>query len=70
MSQQKEINIVLTGAAGNIAYSLVPIIGSGIIKNKGMVFGQNIFINFYLYDLEEKINKLKAFALEIEDCCF
>jgi hypothetical protein len=30
---------VLTGAAGNIAYSLVPIIGSGIIKNKGMVFG-------------------------------
>jgi hypothetical protein len=23
-----------------------------------------------LYDLEEKINKLKAFALEIEDCCF
>ena len=35
-----------------------------------MVFGANVFIEFFFYDLPEKTNKLTAFCLEIEDCCF
>lgn len=35
-----------------------------------MVFGSNVFIEFFFYDLPEKTNKLTAFCLEIEDCCF
>ena len=35
-----------------------------------MVFGANVFIEFFFYDLPEKTKKLTAFCLEIEDCCF
>ena len=58
MSQKNEINILISGAAGNVSYSLVPIIGSGKFFNKGMVFGPNMYINFYLFDLEDKLGKL------------
>ena len=61
---------MLTGAAGNIAYTLIPIIGSGRFNNSGFAFGEDTYINFYLYDLPSKLGKLQAFALEIQDCCF
>lgn len=37
---------------------------------KGLVFGPNIKLQIFLIDIPEKQNKLEAFALEIEDCCF
>jgi hypothetical protein len=37
---------------------------------KGLVFGPNIKLHIFLIDIPEKKNKLEAFALEIEDCCF
>lgn len=43
---------------------MIPIIASG------MVFGKDILIELFLYDIPEKENKLKAFSLELEDCCF
>lgn len=52
------LNVLVTGAAGNIAYSLVPIIASGNYSWIGIVFGTETFINFYLYDLKEKEGKL------------
>jgi hypothetical protein len=35
-----------------------------------MVFGPEVYVNFYLFDLLEKKEKLKAFGMEIYDCCF
>ena len=35
-----------------------------------MVFGKDILIELFLYDIPEKENKLKAFSLELEDCWF
>jgi hypothetical protein len=37
---------------------------------KGLVFGPTIKLHIFLIDIPEKKNKLEAFALEIEDCCF
>ena len=69
MKNQK-LNILITGAAGNIAYSMIPIIASGNFFKQGLVFGNEVQIEFFLYDIPEKQEKLTAFGLELEDCCF
>ena len=46
-----------------------PFLDKHLLK-KGMVFGKDILIELFLYDIPEKENKLKAFSLELEDCCF
>ena len=60
----KKLKILVTGAAGQIAYSFIPMLCSGEI------FGETVGIELNLLDLPEKVEILKSFALELQDCCF
>jgi len=55
------LKICLTGAAGNIAYSLIPQLAAGYI------FGPKTFLHLSLYDLPDKEYVLKGIILELED---
>lgn len=56
------IKVAITGAAGRIAYSLIPLLSNGSI------FGRPVELR--LLDLPESYRKLESFKLEIEDSCF
>lgn len=60
----KPIRVLLTGAAGQIAYSLIPIIA------KGDVFGPNQPITLVLLDIPPMEGVLKGVEMEIQDCAF
>ncbi|KYQ92018.1 malate dehydrogenase [Tieghemostelium lacteum] len=59
-----EINVVITGAAGQIAYSLI----FNIIK--GDMFGLDQKIRLVLLDLPAFMENLKGVIMEIEDCAY
>lgn len=56
------ITVVVTGAAGRIAYALIPIIASGA------VFGTDTRLRLRLLDVSFAAEKLEGVAMEIEDC--
>lgn len=56
--------VLITGAAGNIGYSISFMIG------QGRMFGPQKEIILHLFDLPEKINDLKGLAMELDDCSF
>ena len=56
--------ITITGAAGNIAYSLIFRILSGSI------FSDNVKIQINLLDITPALGILKGVKYEIEDCAF
>jgi len=56
------ITVVITGAAGRIAYALIPIIASGA------VFGKSTRMSLRLLDVSFAAEKLEGVAMEIEDC--
>ncbi len=56
--------IAITGAAGQIAYSLLFRIAAG------EMLGQNQPIALHLLDVEPSITSLKGVAMELEDCAF
>lgn len=58
---KKPVHVVVTGAAGRIAYSLIPLILSGL------VFGKERAINLSLLDIPLAEEKLKGVVMEIED---
>lgn len=58
------VNVVITGGAGRIAYSLIPLILTG------RLFGEGIKINLRLLDIPQSLEKLKGIAFEIEDSNF
>jgi malate dehydrogenase len=58
------LKILITGAAGQIAYSLLPMIANGD------VFGKNQKIIFHLLDLPQSMEILKGVNHELEDGCF
>lgn len=58
------IRVLITGAAGQIAYSLIPIIC------KGDVFGANQPVILHLLDIEPMKNVLDGVVYEIQDCAF
>ena len=60
----KEINVVVTGAAGQISYSLLPRLISG------ETFGSNIKVNLKLVEIPPVLDKLQGTVLELEDCGF
>ena len=66
ISQKKTVNVAITGAAGQIAYSIIFRILSGEL------FGNNTKISLQLIDINnEKIQKaLTGVMMEIEDCAF
>jgi len=61
---QKELNIAVTGAAGQIGYALLFRLASG------EVFGPDTRINLQLLELESALPALKGVVMEIEDCAF
>lgn len=56
--------IAITGAAGQIAYSLIFRIASGAL------FGPHQPISLHLLDVPEALPSLKGLAMELEDCVF
>ena len=60
----KPVNVSITGAAGNIAYSAIFRIASG------QMLGNDQQINLKLIDIEPAMNALKGVKFELEDCAF
>ena len=60
----KPVNVAITGAAGNIAYSAIFKIASG------QMLGETQKINLKLIDIEPVMNALKGVKFELEDCAF
>lgn len=58
------LKILLSGAAGQISYSLLPLISNGDI------FGKNQKIKLNLFDIPSGMEILKGVALELQDSCF
>ena len=62
--ERDSIKVCITGAAGNLAYSFIPILVSGY------VFGPRTSIHLTLLDLSSKEYALKGLYLELEDGAF
>ena len=60
----KEINIAVTGGAGQIAYSLLPRLVSG------ETFGVDTKVNLRLIEIPQVVNKLEGTIMELIDCGF
>lgn len=56
--------VSVTGAAGRIAYSLIPLLLSG------QVFGLETRIQLRLLDIPQMVEKLEGYVMEIEDSAF
>lgn len=64
MDSSKVLNVVITGAAGQIGYSLIPLVASG------QTFGKDVEINLRLLDIEPKLKDMNGVLMEIQDCAF
>ena len=61
---KQNIKICITGAAGNLAYSLIPMLALG------QIFGTRTNIHLTLLDVPSKEYALKGLCLELEDGAF
>ena len=62
--KKKSITIAITGAAGQIGYSLIFRIASG------QIFGADQPIKLNLIEIPQAIEKLKGVVMELNDCAF
>eukprot|EP00826_Nyctotherus_ovalis_P008945 TRINITY_DN12330_c0_g1_i11.p1 TRINITY_DN12330_c0_g1~~TRINITY_DN12330_c0_g1_i11.p1 ORF type:complete len:240 (-),score=87.15 TRINITY_DN12330_c0_g1_i11:48-767(-) len=62
--EKKPLVVCVTGAAGQIGYSLVPLVASGD------VFGPDQPIELRMLDIEFMLESLKGLAMELEDCAY
>lgn len=62
--EDKTFTVTITGAAGQIGYSLIPLVCSG------KTFGEDISINLKLLDIEPMMKVLGGVAMEVEDCAY
>jgi len=60
----KEINVAVTGGAGQIAYSLLPRLISG------ETFGEDTKVNLRLVEIPQVVDKLECTIMELIDCGF
>lgn len=58
------IRVLITGAAGQIAYSLIPMVA------KGEVFGHNQEVIIHLLDIQPMLPVLNGVLMELSDCAF
>jgi malate/lactate dehydrogenase len=58
------VRVCVTGAAGNIAYSLIFMIASG------QLFGPKQKVSLHLLDIPPMAEALKGVEMEIADCAF
>lgn len=56
--------VCVTGAAGQIAYALLPLICSGSI------FGTETRIDLRLLDIQPMMGALRGVIMELEDCAY
>eukprot|EP01126_Amoeba_proteus_P001459 TRINITY_DN10420_c0_g2_i7.p1 TRINITY_DN10420_c0_g2~~TRINITY_DN10420_c0_g2_i7.p1 ORF type:complete len:105 (-),score=8.29 TRINITY_DN10420_c0_g2_i7:285-599(-) len=71
------IKVLVTGAAGNIGYALIPLIAQCVILQvlilitlRGDAFGRSQPLILHLLELENAIPKAEAVAMELADCAF
>merc|ERR1712168_1246073 len=64
MSENSPLRVVITGAAGQIAYSLIYQVASGY------VFGNNQPLILHLLDIAPMMGVLGGVVMEIQDCAF
>jgi malate dehydrogenase len=62
--KMKEINVAVTGGAGQIAYSLLPRLISG------ETFGEDTKVNLRLIEIPQVVEKLEGTIMELIDCGF
>lgn len=62
--EKKPLVVCVTGAAGQIGYSLVPLVASGDM------FGPDQRIELRMLDIEFMLESLKGLAMELEDCAY
>ena len=60
----KEINVAVTGGAGQISYSLLPRLISG------ETFGKDMKVNLKLIEIPQVVEKLQGTIMELIDCGF
>lgn len=60
----KQVNVAVTGAAGQIGYALLFRIASG------QMFGPEVAVNLQLLELPHALDALKGVCMELEDCAF
>ena len=60
----KEINVLVTGAAGQIGYALLTRLASG------ETFGKETKVNLNLVEVPQVVSKLEGARMELEDCGF
>ena len=61
---KNEISVLVTGAAGQIGYALLPRLASG------EAFGPNTTVNLNLVEVPQVVEKLEGIIMELEDCGF
>ena len=61
---KRTVKVAVTGAAGQIGYSLLPRLASG------EVFGQDTFIELHLLEITPAIPALEGVVMELDDCAF
>lgn len=64
MAQQQPVKVVVTGAAGQIGYSLVQMVC------RGDVFGPTTPVVMHLLDIPQMVTALGGLVMELEDCAF
>ena len=62
--EKKTLNVCITGAAGQIGYSLIPLIASG------EMFGHDQPIELRLLDIAPAMVLLNGSVMEIQDCAY
>jgi len=64
IAEKKTLRVAVTGAAGQIAYSFLPMLASG------QVFGDNVFIELRLLDIIPSQELLRAVVMELQDSAY
>lgn len=76
------IKVMVSGAAGQIAYSLLPLSKSNHLKNisltqllfelvcNGLVFGPERHLDLRLLDIERAQEPMEGVKMELQDCSF
>jgi len=62
--ERKSLKICVTGGAGQISYSFIPMLASG------QVFGENVMLHINLLDIPEAIYALEGIKMELQDGLF
>ena len=60
----KEVNVLVTGAAGQIGYALLTRLASG------ETFGPDVKVNLNLVEVPQVVSRLEGSRMELEDCGF